>query len=119
PKAPVQPCLVIRAITERGLRRWREQFPAMASPELRPPLTALHGCLDMITRVLPPDAGDRARHYADLGLAQSRRLATLVNDLVDVARRESGKLSLDFGPVHLREGVAPAGEMAQPRADGQ
>ncbi len=47
--------LVIRDITERSLRRQQEQFVAIAAHELRNPLAALSGRLQLLTRRLARD----------------------------------------------------------------
>ena len=79
---PVQPhrapaaqggVVVIRDVTDRSLRQLQDQFVTVASHELRNPLTALRGSLEMLLRSLPPEPGNsRAGQYASLGLEQSQ-----------------------------------------------
>jgi PAS domain S-box-containing protein len=78
----------------------KDQFLAVLSHELRQPLNALIGW----TRVLRNPDIDRAQQARALeaiernGLAEAR----MIDDLLDVARIESGKLTLDRRSVDLR-----------------
>lgn len=83
-------------------RTAREAFLAEVAHDLRTPLTALRGLLGSLrsqTGADPAVAGDR------LGRAEreAERLTRLVNDLLDLARYESGHLAVDLGPIDLRE----------------
>jgi two-component system CheB/CheR fusion protein len=111
--------IIIRDITERSLRRLQDEFLALASHELRTPLTPLHGYLEMLISVLEPSADERTRRYAAQALVQTRRLRMLVNDLLDVARLQTGKLSLNAEPLNLVPLVAQAVEAARFLAAGQ
>ena len=94
--------VVIRDITERGLRRLQEQFLALASHELRTPLTPLRGYLQMLSRLFHAEEQDgRVRRYLTQAQEQLQRLQRLVDDLLDVSRLSEGKLSLRFVPVDL------------------
>ena len=90
----------------------------MATHELRTPLTALQGYLQMLSRSLGDDAG-RAREYAGLALGQTRRLADLINDLLDASRLQTGKLSMCLEPVDLAPLVTRVVEVARPLTHGQ
>ena len=110
--------LVIRDITARSIQRLQDEFLALASHELRAPLTALGGYAEMIARAL------RGRAEADATLArplrqaetvreQVGRLDRLVGDLTDVARLQNGRLTLRRAPAHLDAIAARAVELAQ------
>jgi two-component system CheB/CheR fusion protein len=106
--------LVIRDITERSLRRMQDEFLAIASHELRTPLTGLSGYLQMLIRLFGgAQADERPRRYASLALEQSQRLTSLLNELLDVARLQSGRLSLASEPVDLTALVPHAVETAR------
>jgi two-component system CheB/CheR fusion protein len=94
--------VVIRDITDRSLRRLQDEFLAVASHELRTPLTGLSGYLQMLARLLPTESNDERPHkYATQALEQTQRLTALISELLDVARLQSGKLTLVFEPVAL------------------
>ncbi len=77
--------------------RQRDEFLALLGHELRNPLSAIQ----MATDLLELGGGDPARH---LGVVrrQSRQLARLVDDLLEVSRVTAGKVTLRLGPVDLQ-----------------
>ena len=106
--------VVIRDITERSLQRLQEEFMALASHELRGPLTPLQSYLQLLVRQLRDQpAGAPPRQYAELALRQVGRLRRLADDLLDVTRLQSGRYSLQPAPVRLDELAAQAVELAQ------
>jgi len=74
---------------EQEVIQMREDFIANASHQLRTPITSLKGFLELLVKDLVPDPAVRtefiARAYED-----TKRLAVLVNDLLDGFRWESG-----------------------------
>ncbi len=106
--------LVIRDITDRSLRRMQDEFLALASHELRSPLTTLSGSLQMLRRVLPEDAIDaRANRYIAQASQQVNQLAVLINDLVDVVRLQTGKLRIAPRLLDLCSAVTQTVEIAR------
>lgn len=95
----------------------KDQFLTLASHELRTPLTSLIGYAYLLQRKIDDVARtDEALHsaqlveYAGTFTSQLRRLQRLVDDLVDVARLQTGKFSLQRKPLDLRELVQQAVE---------
>lgn len=94
--------VVFRDMTERSIRRLQDQFMAMASHELRTPLTALHASLQMIQRQLrDTERKPVLDRYLSVAEDQIRRMRGYVDDLMDVARLQSGRLVLELEPVDL------------------
>lgn len=84
-------------------RTAREAFLAEVAHDLRTPLTAMRSLLGSLTRETDPaQARDRLRRAE----REAERLTRLVNDLLDLARHESGHLSVALGRVDLREVAA-------------
>lgn len=84
------------------VNRVKSEFLASMSHELRTPLTAIIGFAELVR---DGDAGavtEKQREYLDHALDSSRHLLQLVNDLLDLARIESGQADL------LPEAVDPA-----------
>ncbi len=106
--------VVIRDITERSLRRLQDQFLAIASHELRTPLTALQGALQLLERQLRPlPDGDRLLKHAEQAMRQVQRMTTHINELMDVARLQSGQLTLNRERLDLTAVAVRAVETAQ------
>jgi two-component system, chemotaxis family, CheB/CheR fusion protein len=111
--------VVIRDVTDRSLRQLQEQFVALAGHELRTPLAALHGSLQLLQRAARQGATDRAGRYVDIALAQVRLLGDLVQDLTDVIRVQAGQLPIARERVDLTQLVEEAVELARPMGDGR
>lgn len=102
-----------------GLDRMKDEFVALVSHELRTPLTSIIGYLEMIT---DDDAEPLSPVHADyLGAVQRNvdRLNALVNDLLFLARVDSGQLSLQLAEVDFAELLANAAEVARPAAEAK
>ncbi len=97
--------------------RQRDQFLALLGHELRNPLGALRNA----SRLLERDAAGLPRLPSSLAVIdrQIDTLTLLVDDLLDVARVTSGKISLKVSPVDLaalvRSIVAEAGRSSRER----
>ncbi|WP_163997501.1 PAS domain S-box protein [Pyxidicoccus caerfyrddinensis] len=100
--------------------RLRDEFLSIASHELKTPLTPLALKLQGMKRTLPVESlGDSAeRMRADLELAQRqvRRLAELVDGLLDVSRIRAGRLQLELELVDLSALVRELVERYEPQA---
>ncbi len=99
--------------------RGRQEFLGTAAHELRTPIASLQGTLELLEEDLAgadPDVA-RARSRAAAAGAQSRRLAQLTNDLLDL-RRLDGELHLRHEPVELRELAGSVASEFEARAAG-
>jgi PAS domain S-box-containing protein len=86
----------------------RDEFIAIASHELKTPLSSLNLSLQLLRRGLSSDApisADEVVHLVDSSLRQVTSLTTLINDLLDVTRIQSGKLSLNLQNIDLNKAV--------------
>jgi two-component system CheB/CheR fusion protein len=103
----------IRALldsTAEAARR-REQFLAMLSHELRNPLGAVLGATTVLSRGAPADIAERCIHVIE---RQSRHMARLLDDLLDVSRITRGKFELRKTPIDLHAPVEGAIESTAP-----
>ncbi|OLE25984.1 MAG: hypothetical protein AUG49_09335 [Catenulispora sp. 13_1_20CM_3_70_7] len=82
-----------RSIAElRSLEAASRRFVADVSHELRTPLTAMTAVTDMLEEAT--DVGDESAPAAQLIVAETRRLARLVEDLMEVSRFDAGTAEL-------------------------
>jgi len=85
--------------------RDKDQFIAMLSHELRNPLAVIGNASELLQRsALPPSAGK----WTDAIRRQVRHLSYLINDLLDVSRASTGKMSIRHERVDLAECVKEA-----------
>lgn len=100
-----------------ALRRQRE-FAADASHELRTPLTVIRSSVEHLVRH-PDTAIGAQREALDDIEAEVTHLATIVDDLLLLARSDSGAVALDRRPVDLGDAAFEAagvlGRMAEDR----
>jgi PAS domain S-box-containing protein len=86
--------------------RERDEFLSIASHELRTPITALQLQLQLLQRASQRMLGGMPRPLEEKLESlerQTRRLALLVNELLDVSRMRLGKLQLRYEPLDLAD----------------
>ena len=95
-----------RAEALRELTRLQSEFVSIASHEFRTPLAALVG----FTELLLHGEGDHTDRHAWIETMHEEavRLSHLVEELLDVARIQEGRLTLDYQPVDIRAAVERA-----------
>jgi PAS domain S-box-containing protein len=77
---------------EKELQQMKEEFISMASHQLRTPLTAIWGYLNMINDGNYGDLPSSLRKPLQAVWHSAKRMKELVNDLLDISRIESGKI---------------------------
>jgi signal transduction histidine kinase len=92
--------------------RRKDDFLAMLSHELRNPLAAIQGAIELMQRKAIDDT--QLVWARDVLSRQNRHLSRLIDDLLDVSRITMGKLTLHKEPVELRDVVQHAVETARP-----
>jgi CheY-like chemotaxis protein len=90
-----------------------DPFLRLMSHEMRTPLNGVIGMLGLLTRTRL-DGAQRA--YAEAAKESAEHLLGLVNDLLDYARLEAGKLEIDPAPVAIEALVRGVAELLSPRA---
>ncbi|MCH7345032.1 response regulator [Pelomonas sp. CA6] len=80
----------------------QSRFVAVMSHEIRNPLNGILGMTQLLEQ---SELSAKQREQVHIVRRSGRHLLTLVNDILDLARIESGKLVLDAQPVVLREVV--------------
>jgi signal transduction histidine kinase/CheY-like chemotaxis protein len=104
----------IRDVSERArLERVKSDFVATASHELRSPLTSIKGFVELLAR--SEDLGDREREFVGVIFQSTDRLVDLVNDLLDVARLEAGKMEVHPRLFDLGDVVRDVATLMSPR----
>ncbi|HVP15687.1 MAG TPA: histidine kinase dimerization/phospho-acceptor domain-containing protein, partial [Terriglobales bacterium] len=78
--------------------RLKSEFLANTSHELRTPLNGMIGFLQLVLDGLC-DSPEEEREFQRQALECSRHLLGLINDVLDIAKIEAGKLSLEITPV--------------------
>jgi signal transduction histidine kinase len=83
--------------------RLKSEFVATVSHELRTPMTAIKGYVDILIMGAAGALNENQIHFLDIVGNNIERLNILVNDLLDISRIESGRVTLSRQPIDLRE----------------
>ncbi len=95
---------IFRDIThEVEVDRLKSEFVATVSHELRTPMTSIRGYVDILLMGAAGAVNENQAHFLNIVKNNTERLNILVNDLLDVSRIESGKVTLSPQPLDLRE----------------
>jgi two-component system CheB/CheR fusion protein len=104
--------MTIRDLSERTMRLSLERLMAAAGHELKTPVAALHGYLQLVERNLGSDSSEQARTYAARALVQTRQIGELIERLFDVNRIQAGRLALVPARIDLEAVVRDAVDVA-------
>lgn len=94
-------------------RRLERQFLLSVSHDLRTPLTSIRGFADALAEGKAPDPA----HAAGIISAEARRLERLVGDLLELAKLDARRFSLDVRATDVAEVVTDTAEGFRPAAD--
>ena len=83
--------------------RAKSEFLANMSHELRTPLNAVIGFSELMLAAGSGIAGDKYEEYLNLIHGSGRHLLDIINDVLDLAKVEAGKMSLSEESVELRQ----------------
>lgn len=100
--------------------RAKSDFLAGMSHELRTPLNAIIGFSQVMgSEMLGPLPNGRYREYIEMILSSGQHLLALINDILDLAKIEAGKMDLRADSVRAAAVARAAIELVRPSAERQ
>lgn len=102
---------------EKEIDQMKSDFISLVSHELRTPLTSIIGFVSFILDGKAGAINDRQRNSLARVHRQSKRLAALINDLLDISRIESGRIQMEQAPISILDIVTQRLEEIRPQAD--
>jgi len=96
--------------------RHKSDFLATMSHELRTPLNAIIGFSEVLHEQMFGELNERQFAYVDDVLAAGKHLLSLINDVLDLAKIEAGKMELELSEVEIPEVLRSAVSMHSERA---
>ena len=84
---------------EAEVERLKSTFVAIVSHELRTPLNAILGYAEMFKEAVYGPMNEKQVKMAERIMKNTQRLLGLINDLLDQAQMEAGKLTIHMAPV--------------------
>ena len=92
----------------------KSAFLSSMSHELRTPLNAILGFAQILTSDSLPTTLAQKKEFANHVLKSGRHLLTLINEILDLAKVESGTVNLSMEPVALDDILAECRGMVEP-----
>lgn len=97
--------------------RVKSEFLANVSHELRTPLTSIIGFAELLREGPLAEGNARTARYAENILISGRILLEIINDLLDLAKIEAGKVDLHLESLRVEEVCATLIDFVRPQAD--
>jgi signal transduction histidine kinase len=96
--------------------RLKSDFLANTSHELRTPLNGIIGFLKLILEGMADDAQEQ-QEFLQEAYKSSLHLFNIINDILDIAKIEAGKMELEFGDVDLSDLFKDIRNLLRPQAE--
>jgi GAF domain-containing protein len=102
----IQNARLFREIEEKGRQieaanRHKSEFLANVSHELRTPLNAIIGFSEVLGEKMFGELNEKQSEYVDDILSSGRHLLSLINDILDLAKIEAGRMELELTTFDL------------------
>ncbi len=113
--------LLYTTVQENNVRlqevdKLKDEFVSLASHELRTPMTAIKSYLWMALAGKGGVLSDKQKYYLDRAYRSTDRLIKLVNDMLNISRIESGRISIELADVDIQQLTHEVIEEVMPRA---
>ncbi|HHP7232970.1 MAG TPA: ATP-binding protein, partial [Xenococcaceae cyanobacterium] len=110
--------VIFKDITERQIiDRMKDEFVSVVSHELRTPLTSICSAIGMLSSGLLEPQSAKSQRLLEIALSNSNRLVRLINDILDLERIKSGRVTMIKESYNAAEVMVDAVEIVQSLAD--
>lgn len=97
----------------------KSEFVSLVAHELRVPMTSIKGYADLIVSGVAGPLNDQQKQFLDVIRRNLQRMSTLISDLSDINRIESGKMTFNYKAFDIRETVADVTGSLHERIDAR
>lgn len=109
---------VLRDITQlKEIDKIKSQFVSMVAHELRAPLAAIEGWLDVVLSGAAEDDETKKEAWLERAKERAHSLLALVNDLLEINKIEAGKVALKIETVQVADIIRKTADFLKPEAD--
>lgn len=102
----------------KQVERLKSEFVSTVSHELRTPLTSIRGALGLVLGGTAGSLSPEARNLMEIAARNSDRLVLLINDILDIEKISSGRMTFLMRPVAIATVVRDAVEASRAFAGG-
>jgi signal transduction histidine kinase len=85
--------------------QFKDEFLSHVSHELRSPLTAIYQFVTLLLDKLAGELNPEQQEYLEIALRNVKQLQSMINDLLEVARVQTGKLVVDLQSTSLSDAI--------------
>ncbi len=97
----------------------KSEFISIASHELRTPLTSIKNAVDIILKGKAGAITEGQEKFLFMAQRNINRLSALINDMLNISKIESGKMTYEFIPVNISEIIDHVINTLKPLADNK
>lgn len=109
--------LVLAKATAENANQAKSAFLSSMSHELRTPLNAILGFAQLSDSAAIPSTPEQKKIFIGHIIKAGKHLLTLINEVLDLAKVESGTVTLSIEPVALAEVMQESRSMIEPMGD--
>ncbi|MBU1086995.1 MAG: cell wall metabolism sensor histidine kinase WalK [Candidatus Omnitrophica bacterium] len=88
---------------QKELERMKDTFVSNVTHDLRAPLISIQKSLSLVLDISKDTMSSEQKQFLEIASNNASRLTILVNDLLDVAKLESGRTRLEYAKTNLEE----------------
>jgi PAS domain S-box-containing protein len=101
----------------KATERMKDEFISVVGHELRTPLTSIHGSLKLLATRRLGTLSPQGQEMVDIALKNTDRLTRLINDVLDLERIESGRVTMAMQPCDVGDLMMQATQAMQSMAN--
>ncbi len=110
--------VIFKDITERQIiDRMKDEFVSVVSHELRTPLTSIRSSISLLSSGRIDPRSPKSQRLIEIAQDNSNRLVRLINDILDLERINSGKVTMLKSSCNAADVMRDAVEIVQSMAD--
>ncbi len=103
----------------RQIDEMKSEFVSVASHELRTPLSAIKNAVQLILQGRTGQINENQEKFLSMAERNINRLTSILNNLLDLSRIESGKIEMKFEELQLRSSIEFILSSLKFQADGK
>ena len=101
----------------KATERLKDEFVSVVGHELRTPLTSIHGSLKLLATKRLGTLDPKGQEIVEIALKNTERLTRLINDVLDLERIESGRITMALQACSVADLMMQAAQAMKSMAD--